>query len=61
MLIKVNTDKEHVEKIRSALKENENYCPCAIDKSEETKCMCKDFLEMENSGWCHCKLYHKTV
>lgn len=58
MKIKINPDKEHVEDMRIALKSNDGYCPCSTEKSEDTKCMCKNFREME-SGWCHCYLYLK--
>lgn len=58
MRIKVSENKELVEEIRKSLKENNNYCPCKIEKTEDTKCMCKEFLEQE-SGECHCGLYVK--
>ena len=56
--IKLSADTQHVEKIRAALKENDGYCPCALEKTPDTKCMCKEFREME-SGTCHCGLYVK--
>jgi ferredoxin-thioredoxin reductase catalytic subunit len=59
MKITVNPDKEHVQKIRQQLKENNNYCPCSLIQNEDTKCMCKEFREMEE-GMCHCQLYVKT-
>lgn len=34
------------------------HCPCKIDKTDDTKCMCKEFREQE-SGECHCGLYFK--
>ena len=37
----VNEDKELVELIRNRLKENGGYCPCALEKNDDTKCMCK--------------------
>ena len=58
MKIKVNPDKELVKEIRDALKANDGYCPCRIEKTPENKCMCKEFLEQE-SGMCHCGLYIK--
>lgn len=58
MMIKVSDDKEHVAKIRAKLKENDGYCPCRLIKNEDTKCICKEFLEQE-SGECHCGLYIK--
>jgi hypothetical protein len=43
-----------------ALKNNDNYCPCRRTKSDDTKCMCKEFREQE-SGICHCGLYEKIL
>lgn len=51
-------DKELVDLIRQTLKQNGGYCPCALFKNEDTKCMCKDFKEQEE-GVCHCGLYIK--
>lgn len=51
-------DKELVDLIRQTLKQNGGYCPCALFKNEDTKCMCKDFKEQEE-GACHCGLYIK--
>lgn len=55
----LNPDTEHVKAIRQALKENDGFCPCAVTKSDNTKCMCKEFRE-QNSGFCHCMLYQKV-
>lgn len=49
------------ETIEKAVKENEGYCPCRISKTPETKCMCKEFRELAESGICHCGLYRKTI
>lgn len=59
MTIKTTSDKEHAATIRAALKANDNYCPCVVDKTPDTKCMCKEFRDMEE-GTCHCGLYIKT-
>ena len=59
MAIKLSEDKEHVELIKAALKENGGYCPCMTTKTPDTKCMCKEFREMK-SGTFHCGLYVKT-
>ena len=58
MKIRLNPDQKYVKEIRRQLKENSGYCPCSRLKSEDTKCMCKEFREME-SGMCHCGLYIK--
>ena len=58
MRIIQNPDKDYVEKIKAKLKANSNYCPCVLVKNEDTKCMCKEFREMEE-GMCHCGLFIK--
>lgn len=58
MKITQNLDKDFVEQMLKALKENSNYCPCKIEKTKDTKCMCKEFKEQKD-GWCHCGLYYK--
>lgn len=64
MKITTNSNRELVSEIRAKLKENDNYCPCRIDKNEDTKCMCKEFraqIERGESGECHCGLYIAEV
>ena len=39
---------------------NDGYCPCAIEKNEDTLCMCKDFRE-QDIGPCLCGRYEKRV
>ena len=58
MKIRKNPDKDFVEQMRKAIKNNNGYCPCRKEKTEETKCMCKEFLE-QGLGFCHCGLYEK--
>ena len=55
-MIKVTQDKELENTIRKALKDNDGYCPCRVQKTKDTKCMCKEFRE-QASGECHCGLY----
>ena len=61
MKITLNANKEKVQEIRQKLKENDGDCPCRIVKKPEYKCMCKEFVEQEQSGFCHCGLYYKDV
>ena len=49
------------QEIQTAIKDNGGYCVCAVDKTDDTRCMCKEFREMETSGLCHCGLYKKTI
>lgn len=59
MTIKTNPNREIVDSVRAALKENGGYCPCSLVKDEYHKCMCKDFIE-QGLGPCHCGLYVKV-
>lgn len=59
MKIRVNEDKKLVEEIRAKLKDNQGYCPCKLVKTPDTKCICKEFLNQEYIGPCHCGLYYK--
>ena len=58
MKVTVTKDKELAQQVREKLKNNDGYCPCAIEKTEDTKCMCKMFRE-QDIGYCHCGLYYK--
>lgn len=42
------------------IKENDGYCPCSLIKNDDTKCMCKAFIEQSKTGLCHCGRYLKT-
>ena len=64
MAVKLNENKEIVETIKEGLKQSGGYCPCRLEKTEETKCICKEFKEQiadpKFEGYCHCMLYYKT-
>ena len=60
MKIKLNSDTEIVNTIKEGLKKTGGYCPCRREKTDDTKCMCKEFREMDE-GVCHCGLYIKSV
>lgn len=59
MKIKVTDDINIRAAIEAALIENGGFCPCQLEQNEDTKCICKDFLE-QSSGACHCGLYVKV-
>lgn len=63
MKIRLNEDVELVKKIKDGLAAKGGYCPCVLKKSEETKCMCRQFREQikdpDFEGYCHCLLYYK--
>ena len=55
-----NPDESYAAEIRHMIKENNGYCPCAVERSPDTKCRCKSFreqLERGESGACHCGLW----
>lgn len=58
MKIQINPNNEIVKDIKQKIKDNDGYCPCQIEKTADTKCMCKSFKE-QDSGYCHCGLYYK--
>lgn len=60
MKVKLNSNAELVREVRKALKETGGYCPCAVFKTDDTECMCKDFREQISQGIigeCKCGLY----
>ena len=63
MKIRFNENEELVKMIKEGLKESGGYCPCRRSRTEETKCICKEFrAQMEDpefEGYCHCQLYYK--
>ena len=44
------------EKVLEAVENNDGYCPCRLDKTEDTVCPCR--LERED-GDCCCNLFNK--
>ena len=61
--VRLNENAEIVAKIKEGLKLKGGYCPCRLEKSEDTKCICKEFREQiadpDFEGYCHCYLYYK--
>jgi len=54
MNVILNPDARKVDAIRNFLKTNGGYCPCQINRSEDTICPCKKFRENKE---CCCELY----
>lgn len=59
-LIFTTPDEELLSDIVGAIKDNGGYCCCAIEKTDDYKCMCKAFREQEEAGFCHCGRYYKV-
>ena len=45
MKIKLNSDQEVVNTIREGLKRTGGYCPCRLERTKATKCMCQEFKD----------------
>lgn len=64
MSIRLNEDRELVELIREGLRQKGGYCPCRFERTEDTKCICREFREQmadpDFEGYCHCMLYYKS-
>ena len=59
MRITINKDKDFVRELRKKIEDNDGYCLCAIEKTSDTKCICKEFLDSDKIGYCSCGLYRK--
>lgn len=63
MKISVNPDEKIANLVREGLKKTGGYCPCRLERTADTKCMCKEFRDQiadpEFEGFCHCMLYYK--
>lgn len=60
MRVYQNPDTEYAQEVKRALKENNGFCPCRLEKTEETKCRCKEFKDQiarGEPGVCHCGLW----
>ena len=64
MAVRLNEDKEMVKTIRDGLKRTGGYCPCRLERTEENKCICREFREQiadpDYHGYCHCMVYYKA-
>ena len=49
-----NPDAEFVKNLKKRIKANNGFCPCQIEKTEDTKCPCKIFKDTQE---CMCGLY----
>ena len=58
--IKPNPNKEEYNEISQAIMDNDGYCCCALEKKDDTLCMCKAFRDQAEVGFCHCGRYYKV-
>lgn len=60
MIVRKTRDKNLEKEILAQLAAREGHCPCALEWTPDTRCMCKDFrdkLESDYVGPCNCGLY----
>lgn len=64
MKIRLNENEEIVKTVKEGLKRTGGYCPCRLQRTEDTKCMCTEFKQQiadpDFEGYCHCMLYYKS-
>lgn len=56
----ITTDEGIKKQVLEGLKQNDGYCPCAIEHIPDTKCKCKEFRDAINNGIlgeCRCGLF----
>lgn len=56
-----NPDAAIYKEVTEAVKANDGYCPCLIEKSQSTKCPCEEFRKSLIQGQCHCGRYIKIL
>lgn len=65
MKVRFNENKEIVAMIKEGLEKTGGYCPCRRERTEENKCICKEFRDQikdpDYEGYCHCMLYYKEA
>lgn len=64
MAVRFNENEEVVKTVKEGLKQTGGYCPCRLERTEDTKCICTEFREQmkdpDFEGYCHCMLYYKS-
>ena len=65
MKVRFNENHEVVDAVKEGLERTGGYCPCRIERTEDNKCMCKEFRDQIKDpnfeGYCHCMLYYKSL
>lgn len=61
--VRLNEDAQVVRTVKDGLRASGGYCPCRAERTEENRCICREFREQcadpEFEGYCHCMLYYK--
>jgi len=60
--VRLNENSDVVQVVKEGLKRTGGYCPCRMERTEATKCMCEEFkaqiADPDYEGYCHCFLYY---
>lgn len=56
-----NPDESIYNSVTEEVKNNDFYCPCRLERTPDTKCMCKEFREQTVEGECHCGRFYKVL
>lgn len=60
--VRLNENADVVQVVKEGLKRTGGYCPCRLERTEATKCMCEEFkaqiADPNYEGYCHCLLYY---
>jgi hypothetical protein len=54
---------ELYEEMTKEVRRLNQQCPCVVpyERTEDTKCICKEFREQKVEGHCHCRRYKKVI
>lgn len=55
-----NPDKQMYDTVTKAVRDNKGYCPCKLERTRDSHCICREFKEQETAGECHCGRYVKV-
>ena len=65
MSVILNPNEAVVKTVKEGLSRTGGYCPCRRERTEDTRCICKEFREQiadpSYEGFCHCMLYYKSL
>ena len=60
--VRLNENADVVQVVKEGMKRTGGYCPCRLERTEATKCMCEEFkaqiADPNYEGYCHCLLYY---
>ncbi len=51
---------ERFDEVTQKVKDNLGYCPCMLLRNEDTRCVCKEFRDLNTEGYCRCERYKKV-